>query len=294
MRTSRSLIGGIREFRDLIRFNDVSPRLGFTVKLDPKGKTVGKASSGGITGRLNAGRVLRDLAWQHGDECVLLHACDQPLRPAVLHDQPEHQLRDRPGSAQPVPDQLFIGLEREVMPDLGIEVSYIRKKEHEFLRVDDVRGVYAPQPFVDTFRGQSQTLSVFNLQGASSTSLFQVTIRDDFRQDYNSVVLSAYKRLSSAWQLHGSYQWQQFRGYAGGGLGIGSQAFSGLGTGGFGRDPNNLTNAYGRFASDSTHSAKVNFAFEAPFGIHVGLRESFETGRPYGRLITVRGLRQGR
>jgi len=72
-----------------------------------------------------------------------------------------------------------------------------------------------------------------------------------------------------------------------------SQAFSGLGTGGYGRDPNDLTNAYGRFPSDSTHSLKANFTFEAPFGIHVGLRESFETGRPYGRLITVRGLRQG-
>jgi hypothetical protein len=159
--------------------------------------------------------------------------------------------------------------------------------------VRDIRGVYAPQPLVDTFRGATQTLEVLNLVGASTTSLFQVTNRDDFRQDYNSIIVSAYKRLSSAWQLHGSYQWQRARGLAGSGLTIGSQSFANLGTGGFGRDPNDLTNAYGRFASDSTHSLKLNFTFQAPYGVHVGLRESYETGRPYGRAITVRGLRQG-
>jgi len=271
----------------------VSPRLGFTVKLDQKGRTVGKVSYGRYYGRLNTNMFS---AISPGNTVTNAFF----YTPATgLYDRPYYTTNPNinyaidPDLHNQYTDQLFIGLERELLPDLGVEVSYIRKNEHEFLRVNDVRGIYAPQPFVDTFRGQSQTLSVFNLQGASSTSLFEVTNRDDFRQDYNSVVLSAYKRLSSAWQLHGSYQWQQARGLAGGGLGIGSQAFSGLGTGGFGRDPNDLTNAYGRFASDSTHSAKVNFTFEAPLGIHVGLRESFETGRPYGRLITVRGLRQG-
>jgi hypothetical protein len=278
---------------DLIRFNDVSPRLGFTVKLDPKGKTVGKVSYGRYFGRLNTNMFSAISPGNTVTNAFLYTAA------TGLYDRPYYTTNPNinyaidPDLHNQYTNQLFIGLEREILPALGVEVSYIRKKEHEFLRVNDVRGVYAPQPFIDTFRGQSQTLSVLNLQGASSTSLFEVTNRDDFRQDYNSFVLSAFKRLSSSWQLHGSYQWQQSRGLAGGGLGIGSQAFSGLGTGGFGRDPNDLTNAYGRFPSDSTHSAKVNFTFEAPYRINVGLRESFETGRPYGRLITVRGLRQG-
>jgi hypothetical protein len=179
------------------------------------------------------------------------------------------------------------------MPDLGVEVAYIRKLEHDFIRLRDARAVYAPQPFEDTFRGQSQTMTVFNRVSPSSESLFQVTNRNDFDQDYNSVILSAYKRLSGSWQLHGSYQWQEARGYAGGGLSIGSQAFSGLGPGGFGRDPNDVTNAFGRFASDSTHSLKANLTLQLPYDFHVALRESFETGRPYGRLVSVRGLRQG-
>jgi hypothetical protein len=278
---------------DLIGFNDMSPRLGLTVKLDSTGKTVGKVSYGRYYGRLNTNMFSAISPGNTVTNAFLYTPATGLYDRPYFTTNPNINYAIDPDLHNQYTDQLFIGLEREVLPDLGVEVSYIRKKEQEFLRVDDVRGVYAPQPFVDTFRGQSQTLSVLNLQGASSTSLFQVTNRDDFRQDYNSVVLSAYKRLSSAWQLHGSYQWQQARGLAGGGLGIGSQAFSGLGTGGFGRDPNDLTNAYGRFASDSTHSAKVNFTFEAPLGIHVGLRESFETGRPYGRLITVRGLRQG-
>ena len=282
-----------RGIDDLIGWNDVAARLGVTAKLDAKGKTVGKASYGRYYGRLNTnmfsaispGNTITT-ALRYND---LTGQYDIPF----FVTNPNLQYTIDPNLTNQFTDQFFVGLEREIMPDLGVEVNYIRKNEDNFLRVRDIRGVYAPQPLVDTFRGATQTLQVFNLQGASTTSLFQVANRDDFRQDYNSVIVSAYKRLSKGWQLHGSYQWQRARGLAGSGLTIGSQAFSNLGTGGFGRDPNDLTNAYGRFASDSTHSIKANFTFEAPFGIHVGLRESYETGRPFGRAITVRGLRQG-
>jgi hypothetical protein len=277
----------------LITWNDVAPRVGVTVKLDSKGKTVGKASYGRYNGRLNTNMFSAISPGNTVTTAYLYTAATGLYDRLYFTTNPNIQYAIDPDLKNQYTDQFFIGIEREVLPDLGIEVNYIRKKESDFIRVNDVRGVYAGQPLADTFRGVSQTLTIFNLQGASSTSLFQVMNRDDFTQDYNSVVLSAYKRLSSSWQLHGSYQWQRARGFAGSGLGIGSQAFSGLGTGGFGRDPNDLTNAYGRFASDSAHSIKANFTFQAPYGVHVGLRESYETGRPYGRAITVRGLRQG-
>lgn len=278
---------------DLITWNNFAPRVGFTMKLDSKGKTVGKASYGRYYGRLNT-NMFSAISPGNTITTAYLYTPATGLYDTVFFvTNPNIQYGIDPNLTNQYTDQLFVGLEREVFPDLGVEVNYIHKKESDFIRVRDIRGVYAPQPLVDTFRGASQTLTIYNLQGASTTSLFQVANRDDFTQNYNSVVVSAYKRLSNSWQLHGSYQWQQARGLAGSGLTIGSQAFSNLGTGGFGRDPNDLTNAYGRFASDSTHSFKANFTFEAPYRIHVGLRESYETGRPYGRAITVRGLRQG-
>jgi hypothetical protein len=119
--------------------------------------------------------------------------------------------------------------------------------------------------------------------------LSEASNRNDFNQDYKSFIVQAYKRFSHRWQLQSSYQWQRALGVSGGGTTIGSQA--GVGT--FGSDPNQLINAYGRYTTDSTHSIKLSATIELPYLIHVGARESFETGRPYGRLITVRGLSQG-
>jgi hypothetical protein len=90
--------------------------------------------------------------------------------------------------------------------------------------------------------------------------------------------------------VQSSYQWQRSQGISGGGTTVDSQ--QGV-TGTFGADPNQLVNAYGRFVTDSTHSIKVSATTELPYAFHLGIRESFESGRPYGRLITVRGLAQG-
>src|SRR5206468_870460 len=62
---------------------------------------------------------------------------------------------------------------------------------------------------------------------------------------------------------------------------------------GFGRDPNDLINAFGPTATNSTHSVKLSSTYQAPLDFNLGLRYSYESGRPYGRLIIVRGLGQG-
>jgi hypothetical protein len=130
---------------------------------------------------------------------------------------------------------------------------------------------------------------VFNRTSAASLVLSQITNRNDFNQDYKSFIVQAYKRFSHRWQLQSSYQWQRALGLSGGGTTISDQA--GVGT--FGADPNQLINAYGRYATDSTHAYKASATVQLPYDIHLGVRESFETGRPYGRLITVTGLSQG-
>jgi hypothetical protein len=190
-------------------------------------------------------------------------------------------------------DQFFVGLEREVIPDLGLDLSFIYKKDNDFIRVRDVRGEYAQIPFTDTFQGQTQTLQVWNRTSPSSQSLFQVTNRDDFEQDYKSFIVQAYKRFSRNWQLQGSYQWQRGEGTGRGTLGVGAQAFAGLSASSFGRDPNDLINANGRLFTDSTNNIRLSATYQAPAGFHIGARYSYESGRPYGRLINVTGLRQG-
>jgi hypothetical protein len=138
----------------------------------------------------------------------------------------------------------------------------------------------------DVFGGQ--TLTVFNRATPSSQVLIDPTNRNDFRQRYDSLVVQAYKRLSRRWQLQGSYQWERSDGYS-----TGATTSSQSGPGTFGSDPNQLINAYGRFPTDSAHSVWVSSTVELPFRIQLAVRSVYESGRPYGRLINVRGLSQG-
>jgi outer membrane receptor protein involved in Fe transport len=288
---------------DLIKFAaNWSPRLGAVFKLDHEGRTVAKGGYGRYYGNLNM--AMFD-GLSPGNTTLFAREYDPATGkydlPYYTFD-PTANFAVNPNLRNQYTDQFNLGLEREVIPDLGLEIMYISKREGDWIRLKDLTGTYAAQNYLDTFRGQTQNLTVYNLISPLADSRFTVTNRTDFKQSYDSVVVSANKRLSHKWQLQGSYQWQRAKGYANGNLTVGSQDFGALSPSAFGRDPNDITNAYGRYTTDSTHSIKANFTYQAPYGIHFGLRESYETGRPYGRLITVKkcvpcglpdGLNQG-
>jgi hypothetical protein len=169
-----------------------------------------------------------------------------------------------------------------------VNVYFVYKNEGNFLRLRDVQGVYAARPFADTFG--NQTLTVYNRVSPGSQSLFQVTNRNDLDQSYKTVVVEANKRFSTSWQLLGAYQWARSLLHAGGGLQ--AQNFATLNRNGYGRDPNDLINAFGPSTVEGTHAIRSTLTYEAPYGIHIGVRYFFESGRPYGRLVQV-PLNQG-
>ena len=104
-----------------------------------------------------------------------------------------------------------------------------------------------------------------------------------------------FKRFSASWQSLASYTWQDSQAYGSGAVtGSTQQDFAGLSsTAGYGRDPNDLVNALGPTATNSTHSVKLSTTYRAPLDFHFGLRYSYESGRPYGRLIIARSVGQG-
>ncbi len=277
----------------LIKFNNWSPRLGITFQLDESAKTVAKASYGRLFGRI-LGNWIKRLS--DGNLTTFARLYDEDTGeydiPFWFVD-PNVNLGLDPNLQNQYTDQFYVGLEREILPDFGLDVGFIYRKENNFVRVEDVGGTYEAVPFEDEFEGQTQTLTVHDRVSRSSESLYQLTNRDDFDHSYKSVVIQGNKRWSDGWTLNGSYQWQRGLGYAGGGQGAGSQSFSSLSPRAFGADPNDLINAYGRLPTDSTHTVKISTAFELPYGITTGIRYRYEDGRPFGRLINVTGLGQG-
>jgi hypothetical protein len=178
---------------------------------------------------------------------------------------------------------------------MGVALSFVYKKEDNFIRLQDVRGTYAPRDIVDTFNGRTQTITVQTLTSGVGSQLFEVSNRDDLDQEFKSIVFEVNKRFSNRWQAQSSYTWQDSKAFGSGAVsGSTQQDFSNLSpTAGYGRDPNDTINAFGPTATNATHSVKLSTAYRGPWGVNLGGRYSFESGRPFGRQIIVRGMGPG-
>jgi len=93
-----------------------------------------------------------------------------------------------------------------------------------------------------------RTLPVFALVNGTSDRRFLMTNPDGYRLTYNGLVMAVEKRRSHGWQAFGSYTFSRTYGLqaSSGTTAAGAQNSSGLSTGTFGRDPNDLTDADGR------------------------------------------------
>ena len=281
---------------DLITWNSISPRLGFTVRLDRTGRTVLKGNYGRFYGKLatsmfnsaSPGNTPSDTERYNratGKYDILQSLVNNQINFAVDPD-----LRNQ------FTDQFFVGVERQLAASLGIDVEFIYKKEGDFIRMTDARGVYAPVAVNALLPdGTATAATAYNRTSPSSQSLFEVVNRTDFDQDFKSFVFQLNKRFSAKWQALASYTYQNSQAYGVGTIsGNTQQDFSGLSsTGGFGRTPNDLVNAYGPTATNSPNSVKLSTTYKAPLDFNLGLRYSYEQGRPYGPLFIARGFNQG-
>jgi outer membrane receptor protein involved in Fe transport len=279
---------------DLIAFDNVSPRLGMTMRLDTSGKTVFKTNYARLYGKLATSMFSSKALGNTPSDTERYNAAtgryDIPV--SIVNNQTNFAID--PTLRNQYTDQFFVGVERQIMAGMGLDASFVVKKEGDFIRLTDAGGTYAPVLLNDVFRGVTNPLTVYNRVSASSASLFEVVNRTDFTQDFKAFFIQLNKRFSNAWQAQASYTWQDSLAYATGTVtGSTQQDFASLSsTAGFGRTPNDLINAYGRTPTNSTNSVKLSSTYRAPLGVVLGARYSYESGRPFGRLITAR-LNQG-
>jgi len=279
---------------DLIAFNNVSPRLGLTVRADNSGRTVLKTNYARLYGKLATSMFNSKSPGNTPSDTERFNPAtgkyDIPI--AIVNNQTNFAVD--PNLRNQYTDQYFAGIERQLMAGMGLDVSFVIKKEGGFIRLDDAGGSYAPMTVNNVFRGGTYPITVFNRISPSSASLFEVVNRTDFKQDFKAFFLQLNKRFSNAWQAQASYTWQDSKAYATGTVtGSTQQDFSALSsTAGFGRTPNDLINAYGPTPTNSTNSVKLSSTYRAPLDLVLGVRYSYESGRPFGRLITAR-LNQG-
>jgi len=84
---------------------------------------------------------------------------------------PRANIANDPGLTNQYTNQFFASIEREVLPNFGIDASFVYKDDQRIIGILDTRSTFAAVPFVDAFNGVTQTITVFNRTSSTSSAL---------------------------------------------------------------------------------------------------------------------------
>jgi hypothetical protein len=188
-------------------------------------------------------------------------------------------------------DEVIIGVERELIPDISLAVNYIRKWDRRLIEdviteALDVEAIkdgtykwsgYTPVTAVDPFNGQTITFYERNPDFVAQSGYF--TNPEPAKRDYSGLEVILKKRYSKNWQLFASYEYSKSTGLMPGGYDYvhGSSAYF--------NDPNVHVNAIGRLPGERRHQIKIQGTYRAPFGIILSTQYRGYSGSRYTRYV---------
>ena len=174
-----------------------------------------------------------------------------------------------PHTRTPRTDEYSIGMDRELSSRLAVALAYIRKTGSDFIAWTDVAGQYREETHT---LADGRTVPVFVLASSTASRRFLLTNPDGYSLTYNGFVMVVEKRRSDGWQALASYTLSRTSG-----LQVSSGATAAdpqvstvapaFPTTTFGRDPNNLTNAYGRLPNDRPHMFRAMGTIDVRTGL---------------------------
>jgi hypothetical protein len=273
----------------LYTWNLLSPRFGVTAKLASDGRTIlrasyGRFSQGMLTGELEpfhpgaTATTIKRFNPVTGDYTSMIRVID-----------PKNNLRLDSETRALRTDEFSIGVDREVGRQFAVAIAYVRKDGRSFIGWTDVGGAYREETRTAP---DGSSFPVFVLLNAPSARLFRLTNPEGYSLTYNGLVVLAEKRRSHGLQAFGSYTFSRATGL---------QPSSGAVAGGpqvstvsppqpslFGRDPNDLTNAYGRLPNDRPHMLRAMGSVDVPrtgFVIAANLQQF--SGKPWAATAQI-------
>ncbi len=273
---------------ELWTWNNVSPRLGFNLKLTDDGETVLR----GNWGRSYRGVLVNELIGFHPGNTPFSDALYNPATgqfDIISTTIPGANEGYNPDLKSPYSDQFTIGVDRQIAADLALGVSYIRKDGDDFTGWEDVGGVYGTETRT---LANGQAVTVFPLLNRPRDRFYILTNPEAYFSDYNGLLITLSKRWSQSWQALASYTLSEAKGLVtGNGRDAGlRQGFFGSTTSfrQFGRDPNDFTNNIGTLNTDRTHMFRIQGAFEVPWvDVLIGTNYQYLTGQGYAGYANV-------
>jgi len=195
-----------------------------------------------------------------------------------------------PDLKHPYADLFSVGIERELLPDFAMGLTFVYKKQGNLIGLKERAGIYEEVEMVSPDNGQTYTL--FNQLNVGTLEYF-ITNPPDYEQMYQAVMLTLYKRYSHNWMLNASLTYSKSWGLANTGKTNSPTQQAIIWYGDYlGRDPNEYINAYGRMPSDRPWILKVQAGYKLPWDIMTSFNWIYQTGRPYLTITRFR-LNQG-
>jgi hypothetical protein len=272
-----------------IKWNNWSPRLGFVYQLTNDKKTILRANYG----QYYAGLMLR---W-----FFRLSPSAQPVY-AYMYDpatqkydqlmwvwNPTQGLAVDPNVKNSVCHQFSIGMTRELVPNLSLELTYLYKYTTNLLSWWNSTGQFEAVPYLDAYTGK--TITVYNQTNDPSTNVLKLENRPEYKQKYQALIVAVQKRLSNKWQLSSSFVISKSYGVSN----VNSQLTQGSGFVGI-QNPNDLINNSGwsgRLQSDRPYMFKLQGSYFLPLDLSISASFQAESGKPIARTIPVIGMNQG-
>jgi len=201
-----------------------------------------------------------------------------------------------PDLVSPRLDEVVVGIQREIIPDVSLSVSYIRKWDrrlmedvvNEVLDVDKIKdGEFDWSHFdamtaVDPFDGS--TVTFWNQDPALGALTSTVTNPEPAQRDYTGFEVVLNKRFSKNWQMIASYVYAKSTGLIGTDFDdswTGEEYFN---------DPNAHTNAIGRFPYERRNQFKLQGTYRLPWGFLISTYYRALSGRTYTRRVRSQDL----
>ena len=294
--------GSVAGRGQLYHWKNLSPRIGFNVRLDGGGRTVLRGNWGrffrtAITGELSGihpgQSTVREFLWN-----ATTGAYDIP---GPIYT-PDTNFGFDPEAKAPRTDQFSIGLDRSFASDFAVGVTYVLKDQSELLSWNVLNASFATAPH--TF-SNGRMGEIYPIKTDPDDRFFQLGNVDclgvSYRCDamymgYRGLVLTLNKRMSKRYQGQFSYVLSQAYGLLpSSGFGAAASQTTRVYESSLGRDPNDFINAEGHLQNDRTHTFRVTGTIFAPLGFLIGVNYGWFVGKPWGgrELIDRSLLPQG-
>ncbi len=273
----------VPERKDIIVLKNVAPRVGLSWDVRGDGKTVVK---------VNWGRFYFNPGVSFSDDVNPLQLTTATFGWADRNRDRKFELGElgpfvslaggarntvEEGIKSAYTDEANVFFERQIIPNLGLRVGYVWKKQNNQWDLIDVARPFelwsvtraATDPGVDGQRGTSDDGQVTAYDLAQvTTSRFEWQARDDYDQRYKNVDLTLSKRMSNRWSLVASYlfTWR-------------NESWNG--------SPQNPNEALNNFTDDTIWTFKLFGTYQGPWGVNISPVLRHQSGDPLPRRVSV-------